>query len=109
MKFPSSAYPEGRPRRLRASAGIRSLVEESQLHPTDMIQPYFVHDGAGPSVPITSMPGQFRLNVPDLITAAARTYAAGVPAIAIFPKVNDALKSEDGAAAWRAGAETVLE
>ena len=65
-----------------------------------MIQPYFVHDGAGPSVPSHPCPANSGLNVPDLITAAARTYAAGVPAIAIFPKVNDALKSEDGAAAW---------
>lgn len=100
MKFPSSAYPEGRPRRLRATSGIRSLVEETTLLPTDMIQPYFVHDGPGPSVPISSMPGQLRLNVTDLIAAAKRTYAAGVPAIALFPKVNDALKSETGEAAW---------
>jgi len=76
------------------------MVQENRLHPSDLIQPLFVHDGEGPSVAITSMPGQFRLNRSGLLEAAKRAEAAGICAIALFPKVADSLKTEDGAAAW---------
>ncbi len=98
MRFAS--WPAGRPRRLRTRGAIRDLVRESHLAPADLIQPLFVHDGDGPDEPIPSMPGMFRHNLPSLVERAARAWAAGVPAVALFPRVDDALKTEDGREAW---------
>ncbi len=100
MDAPFAPYPAGRMRRLRRSAGLRDLVREHRLDPDDLIQPLFVHDGSGPDEPIASMPGQSRLSVRSLEVLAARAQAAGVCAIALFPKVDDRLKSEDGRESW---------
>ena len=52
-----------RPRRLRRTDAIRTLVRETVLHPGDFIQPLFVIDGDNVREPIDSMPGQFRLSI----------------------------------------------
>ncbi|MCO4744663.1 MAG: porphobilinogen synthase [Proteobacteria bacterium] len=93
-------YPSLRPRRLRSGPGIRALVRETSLSPADFIQPFFVQDGEGADEPIASMPGQSRLRLPTLLERAAEAYEAGVPAIAVFPKIADEHKSYRGDAAW---------
>eukprot|EP00755_Sulcionema_specki_P012884 Sspe_Gene.52545::Locus_29102_Transcript_1_1_Confidence_1.000_Length_1379::g.52545::m.52545/K01698/hemB, ALAD; porphobilinogen synthase len=93
------AYPRIRPRRLRDSAGIRAMVQENWLRPCDLIQPLFVHAGSV-NDPIASMPGQDRIGFPNLCKAVERVSRAGVPAIALFPKVDDSLKSVEAAEAW---------
>ncbi len=93
-------YPHHRPRRLRTRAAVRDLVRESRLAPEDFVQPVFVSDHGGPDVPIPSMPGQFRHSVDNLVGLAERGWDAGVRAIALFPHVDDSLKTEDGRAAW---------
>ena len=55
-----------RPRRLRKNPAVRKLVREHQVTVNDLIQPLFVIDGEGAPEPISSMPGQQRLNVADL-------------------------------------------
>jgi porphobilinogen synthase len=95
-----SHYPTLRPRRLRAHAGARAMVRETVLTPSDFIQPFFVQDGEGPDEEIHSMPGQYRLRIPTLLERAHAAYEAGVPAVALFPKVADADKSEGAEAAW---------
>ncbi len=100
MHTPLGTFPARRPRRLRAGPSIRALVRESRLAPEDLIQPLFVHDGDGPDEPIASMPGMFRHSLASLVDRAGRAWEAGVPAVALFPKVRDALKTEDGRAAW---------
>lgn len=95
-----SSFPELRPRRLRRNPSIRALVRENRLGPEDLIQPLFVHDGDGPDEPIPSMPGMFRHNLPSLVARCARAYEAGVPAVALFPKIRDTLKDEGGTRAW---------
>ncbi len=97
----SSAFPRHRPRRTRTRGAVRDLVREARLSPQDLIQPFFVFEGEGPDHPISSMPGQARLCEARLIEEAARAHAAGVPAIALFPKICDELKTLDGAAASR--------
>lgn len=81
-----------RPRRNRSSAAIRALVRETQLTPDCFILPIFVCDGKGVEDPITAMPGQHRYSVDRLAKRAKAAKAAGIPAIALFPKVDDALK-----------------
>lgn len=95
-----SLYPSRRQRRLRTRPSVRDMVRENVLTPKDLIQPLFVMDSDGPDVPIGSMPGQFRHSLPSLVTRARRAWDAGVPAIALFPKVDDRLKTEDGREAW---------
>ena len=56
-----------RPRRLRRTPAIRSLVRETTLHPNDLIYPLFVKEGIGLREPIESMPGQFRLSIDELV------------------------------------------
>ena len=100
MSGPQSTFPSTRPRRLRSGSAIRSLVQEHSLRTTDLIQPFFVHDGPGPNEPIPSMPGQMRLSLEGLLTHAQMTHEAGVPAVALFPKVANERKSEGGEEAW---------
>lgn len=95
-----SSFPRRRPRRLRTRGAVRDLVREARLAPDDLIQPFFFFDGEGDDVPIASMPGQSRLSLPRLLEEAARAQENGVRAIALFPKIVDALKSLDGREAW---------
>jgi porphobilinogen synthase len=88
-----------RPRRLRRTAGLRALVEETVLRPADFIAPLFVVEGKGRPEAIASMPGVFRLNVADLVKECRALLKLGVPAVALFPKLDARLKDEDGTAA----------
>ena len=88
-----------RPRRLRRTTAIRSLVEETTLRPADFIAPLFVIDGKGAPEPVASMPGVARHNIDDLIKECRALWKLGVPAIALFPKIDPKLKDPDGSIA----------
>ncbi|HEY5079422.1 MAG TPA: porphobilinogen synthase [Opitutaceae bacterium] len=90
-----------RPRRLRRTAGLRALVEDTVLRPSDLIAPLFVVDGKGAREPIPSMPGVFRLPVPDLVKECRLLVKLGIRAVALFPKIDGRLRDEDGTAALR--------
>jgi len=78
------AFPQERPRRLRASPALRTLVRETVLRPDDLVMPFFVRPGRGVKRPIKSMPGQFQFSVDELLKAAAAAVAAGIPAVILF-------------------------
>lgn len=88
-----------RPRRLRRTAGLRSMVEETVLRPADFIAPLFVVEGKAAPEEINSMPGVFRYNLKDLIKECRALYKLGVPAVALFPKLDAKLKDEMGTGA----------
>jgi porphobilinogen synthase len=88
-----------RPRRLRRNASVRALVEETVLRPADFIAPLFVVDGEGAPEPISSMPGVQRLNIVDLVTECRALAKLGVPAVALFPKLDARYKDDSGSAA----------
>jgi porphobilinogen synthase len=88
-----------RPRRLRRSAGLRAMVEETVLRPADFIAPLFVVEGKREPEEIASMPGVFRLNLADLVKECRALYKLGVPAVALFPKLDPTLKDDEGTAA----------
>jgi porphobilinogen synthase len=81
-----------RPRRLRRSEAIRTLVRETRLTPDCFIYPLFVCAGEGVRREIASMPGVFQLSVDEAIKEAAGTRADGVPAVILFglPEKKDA-------------------
>jgi porphobilinogen synthase len=93
-----------RPRRLRRTASLRALVEGTVLRPQNFIAPLFVVDGKGRPEPIASMPGVFRRSIADLVKECRALAKLGVPAVALFPKLEARLKDTEGSAALREGA-----
>ncbi len=85
-----------RPRRLRRTAGLRAMVEEPVLRPADFIAPLFVVDGKAAPEEIGSMPGVYRLNIADLVKECRALWKLGVPAVALFPKLDPKLKDDTG-------------
>jgi len=88
-----------RPRRLRRTASVRTLVEETVLRAADFIAPVFVVDGTGAPEPIGSMPGVSRLCCDDLARECVALAEVGVLAVALFPKMAPSLKDARGTAA----------
>ncbi len=86
-------YPAVRMRRMRRDDFSRRLMRENALSPNDLIQPFFVMEGKDHSVPVPSMPGIERLSIDRLVTRAGRLHAMGIPAIALFPVVNEEKKT----------------
>jgi len=89
-------FPTTRLRRLRRTSGIRQMVRETRLTPSDLIQPLFVRHGGGESTPIESMPGQGHHGIDGLVETAVEVHAAGIPAVLIFglPARKDEAGSE---------------
>jgi porphobilinogen synthase len=90
------AFPTTRLRRLRRHDWLRRAVAETVLTPADLIWPIFVHDHEA-ALPVPSMPGVERLPVEGVLRAAEEAIDLGIPAVAIFPVVEPARKSDDGA------------
>ncbi|MES2983716.1 MAG: porphobilinogen synthase [Pseudomonadota bacterium] len=85
-----------RPRRLRKTAWMRSLVREHTLRTADLIWPLFVQEGAGLTTPIDGLPGVSRLSIDRLVEAAREAQALGIPAIALFPVTPPERKDASG-------------
>ncbi len=88
-----------RPRRNRKSAGVRNLVREINLSASDFIYPLFVQEGDADES-IDSMPGCKRWSISGLVKEAGEAYALGVPAVVIFPAVDEALKNKTADECW---------
>jgi porphobilinogen synthase len=88
-----------RPRRNRKSEWARRLVRESVLTASDLIWPLFVVEGERTRVPVASMPGVERLTVDEAARDAERAAQLDIPAIALFPYTDPALKDETGSEA----------
>jgi porphobilinogen synthase len=93
-------YPHGRPRRLRRDDFTRNLVREHSVTAHDLIYPVFLLDGRGRREAVPSMPGVERLSVDLLAPVAEQCVAHGIPALALFPVIDPALKTPDGREAW---------
>jgi porphobilinogen synthase len=72
-----------RPRRLRQTEALRSMVRETELNPRDFIYPLFVRHGDG-RTPIASMPGIAQLSVDEAVREAESAAKLGVPAVILF-------------------------
>ena len=83
-----------RPRRNRRTPAIRALVRETSLSASDLILPMFVHEDAQ-DTPIEAMPGVTRWSLDSLVREAGEAHALGIPAVVLFPKIEDDLKSSD--------------
>lgn len=88
-----------RPRRLRRTSALRGLVAETVLRPADFIAPLFVVEGKSAPEEIASMPGVFRFGIADLVKECRTLHKLGIPAVALFPKLDSKLKNEEGTGA----------
>ncbi|MDZ4355355.1 MAG: porphobilinogen synthase [Variovorax sp.] len=93
---PPAPYPLNRPRRLRRDAFTRDLVREHRLSAADLIYPVFVLDGQSRREAVGSMPGVERLSLDLLLPVAEDCVALGIPVMALFPVIDQALKTPDG-------------
>src|SRR5829696_4709207 len=91
-----------RPRRLRRTDAIRSLVRETRLAPENFVLPLFVCPGSGVRREISSMPGVYNLSLDEVTKEVAGAYDLGVRSVILFglPESKDELASgayaEDG-------------
>jgi porphobilinogen synthase len=93
-------FPQTRLRRCRREDFSRRLVRETRLSCDDLIYPLFIIEGEGTRETITSMPGIERLSVDLLLEEAAELVRLGIPAIALFPKIDAKLKSVEPVEAY---------
>jgi len=94
------SFPATRMRRNRFSEFARRLVRETALSPADLIYPIFIIEGENQREPVASMPGIDRLSIDQLIVDARRAHDAGIPMIALFPNLDQSLRTLEGEQAW---------
>lgn len=92
-------YPLIRPRRLRSSEAIRSLVRETIISPNDFLVPLFVVEGKGIKEEIPSMPNYYRLSLDNLTKEVKELWKMGLHSVLLFVKVPDNLKDNKGSEA----------
>lgn len=87
-----------RPRRLRRTEAIRSMVRENTLSPADFVYPIFVVPGTNVKEEIPSMPNCYHFSVDNAVKVAEEVYKLGIPAVEVFglPEYKD----EIGSSAW---------
>ena len=86
-------FPSTRMRRMRRDDFSRRLMRETVLTPDDFIYPVFVLEGEGRVEAVASMPGVERQSLDRLLATAERAVSLGIPALALFPVIEPALKS----------------
>ena len=88
-------FPVQRPRRLRSSVSMRSLVRETHLEPSQFILPLFVVEGEGVRREIGSMPGNYQLSIDELLKECETTEKLGIGSVILFgiPSHKDELAS----------------
>jgi porphobilinogen synthase len=92
------AFPQTRMRRLRASAGLRGLVRETELRAGQLVLPVFVAETDRARTPIETMPGVDRLSISAAVDEGGDAAALGVGAVMLFGVPAD--KDEHGSGAW---------
>lgn len=92
------AFPQTRPRRLRATPALRGLVRETSLTPADLVYPMFVAHGIDRREAVMAMPGVDRLSIAHAVDEAREAAALGIPAVLLFG--IPASKDDEGSGAW---------
>jgi porphobilinogen synthase len=92
------AFPTTRLRRLRRTAALRGLVQETRLTPEALVYPMFVCPGEGVRKEVRSMPGVFNLSVDEAVKEAQEAKSLGVPAVILFGLPEK--KDEVATGAW---------
>jgi porphobilinogen synthase len=85
------SFPTHRPRRLRRSEAIRSLVRETRLTTAGLIYPMFVCPGTKVRQEVSSMPGVFQQSADQIVEECREVEELGIPGIILFglPETKD--------------------
>ena len=87
-----SQFPQLRMRRKRQSDWVRRLVRETRLSEDDLVLTAVITDSAEALGAVPSLPGVSRLDVDGVVAKAREAAELGIPAIALFPHIDPALK-----------------
>jgi porphobilinogen synthase len=93
-----ASFPLARPRRLRRTATLRTLVRETALTPDHLIAPLFIKEGIDEAEPVSSMPGVAQHTVASLRHEVKELRSAGVSAFLLFGVPEH--KDPSGSEAW---------
>lgn len=87
-------------RRLRRDGRIRSMMQETRLHPKDFIYPVFVIEGENIKNPVASMPGIYQYSIDRVEEILEQIKEAGIGGIMLFgiPRHKDPQGSQAYAA-----------
>jgi porphobilinogen synthase len=94
--FLQSSFPKTRLRRNRKSQWIRDLTAQTKLSPSDLILPLFVIEGKNKEEKIPQLSGVSRLSIDLLVKKAKEARALGIPALMLFPVIDQKLKTANG-------------
>ena len=92
------SFPDVRPRRLRRTAALRRLVDETRVAPAELVLPLFLKEGLTEPRPISSLPGVVQHSRESLRKAAHEAVSAGVGGLMLFGVPDSAHKDETGSA-----------
>ena len=95
-QFSINSFPRVRMRRNRLSEFSRKIVSENNFSVNDLIYPIFITYGSKVKEEISSMPGIYRFSLDQLHKEIEYISSLNIPAIALFPKIENALKTPDG-------------
>jgi porphobilinogen synthase len=93
-------YPAVRMRRMRRNEFSRRLMREKVLTADDLIYPVFVVEGKARTEDVASMPGVARMTLDKLLPVAEQCAKLRIPALALFPVIEQRLKTADGREAF---------
>ena len=88
-----------RPRRLRLSAQMRVMLQQTKLHRSDLILPLFVCEGTNQKREVPSMPGVHQMSVDVATQWLTKRAEEGFKAFLVFGVIERKAKDAAGSAA----------
>lgn len=89
-----------RNRRLRTTASLRALVQETVLTTNDFVMPLFVMEGENKAEAIASMPGIMRRTLDLTVKECRELFSLGIKGVNLYMKVSEDLKDNRGTESW---------
>jgi len=85
------SFPTHRPRRLRRTEALRSMVRETRLTTAGLIYPMFVCPGKNVHREVSSMPGIHQQSADQIVEECREVESLGIPAVILFglPETKD--------------------
>ncbi len=83
-------------RRNRKAVWIRDLTAQTIVTPSDLILPLFVIEGKNKEEKISSLPDVSRFSIDGIVKKAKEAWKLGIPAIMLFPVIDQKLKNSQG-------------
>jgi porphobilinogen synthase len=93
-------FPAVRMRRMRRDDFSRRLMREHRLSADDLIYPVFILDGKNRTEKVASMPRVERMSIDRLLPVAEECMKLRIPVLALFPVIEQKLKTPDGREAF---------